>query len=84
MIVVEVSLPDLWFDPNAVGDDMVVECWISNGPRADDTSFDPAPGDWLVLDDGDEAPVRARVVARSGDRVSVRVDLAGDSSALAV
>ena len=83
-MLVDASLPDLWFDPNAVGDDMVVDCWISNGPRAEDAGFDPSPGDWLVLDDGDDAPVRAYVIARSGDRVSVRVDLAGGSSALAV
>ena len=25
---------DLWFDLNEVGGDLVVECWISHGPRA--------------------------------------------------
>jgi hypothetical protein len=59
---------DLWFDPNSVGGDLVVECWISHGPRADDSAFDPAPGDWLTVGDGDEASPRARVVKRDGDR----------------
>ena len=31
--VADLSLDDLWFDPNSVGADMVVECWISHGPR---------------------------------------------------
>ena len=74
---------DLWFDPNSVGGDMVVECWISHGPRADDSTFDPSPGDRLTVGDGDEAPLRARVVKRDGDRVSVQIELSADSAAVA-
>ncbi len=74
---------DLWFDPNSVGGDMVAECWISHGPRADDAGFDPAPGDWLTVGDGDEAPLRARVVKRQGDRVSVQIQMSAGSAAVA-
>ncbi len=51
---------DLWFDPNQVGGDLVVECWISHGPRADDQGFDPQPGDTVFIGDDDEAPLSAR------------------------
>ena len=36
---VATELYDLWFDPNSVGGDMVVECWISHGPGASDPDF---------------------------------------------
>ena len=32
---------DLWYDATSVGADLVVETWISHGPRASDESFDP-------------------------------------------
>ncbi len=67
---------DLWYDATSVGADLVVETWISHGPRASDAVFDPQPGDWVTLGDDDEAPVTARVVRRDGDRVSVQVELA--------
>jgi len=62
---------------------MVAECWISHGPRAGDADFDPAPGDWLTVGDGDEAPLRARVIKRQGDRVSVQTELSFSSAAVA-
>jgi hypothetical protein len=65
---------DLEYDPNEVGGDMVVECWISHGPRADDACFDPQPGDWLTVGDGDELPRRARVVRRDRNRVWVQLN----------
>lgn len=68
---------DLWYDANTVGADLVVVCWISHGPRASDASFDPSPGDTVVIGDDEEAPRRARVVRRDGDRVSVQVELSG-------
>ena len=77
------DLYDLWFDPNSVGGDMVAECWISHGPRADDATFDPAPGDLVTVGDGDEAPLRARVIKRLGDRVSVQIELSNTSAAVA-
>ena len=40
---------DLEYDPNEVGGDMVVECWISHGPRAGDAAFDPQPGKWVWI-----------------------------------
>lgn len=83
MADVDTVLHDLWFDPNSVAGDKVAECWISHGPRADDADFDPAPGDWLTVGDGDEAPLRARVIKRQGDRVSVQIELSSSSAAVA-
>lgn len=74
---------DLWFDPNSVGGDMVVECWISHGQRANDPDFAPVPGDWLIVGDGEEPPLRARVIKRSGDRDSVQIQLGAESDAVA-
>jgi len=74
---------DLWFDPNSVGGDMVAERRISHGPRANDATFDAAPGDGLTVGDGDEAPLRARMINRLGDRVSVHVELGSSSAAVA-
>jgi hypothetical protein len=74
---------DLWHDPNAVGADLVVECWISHGPRANDSSFDPQPGDWLTVGDDDEPPMRARVLRRDSDRVSVQIQLSEITNAVA-
>jgi hypothetical protein len=36
-----------------------------------------------VLGDGDEAPLRARVLKRQGDRVSVQIQLGAESAAVA-
>lgn len=66
---------DLWYDPNSVGGDMVVECWVSHGPRKDDTAFDPQPGDNVLAGDDEERPLKARVVRRDGDRVWVQLEL---------
>lgn len=65
---------DLWFDPNGVDGNLVVECWVCHGPRADDDSFDPQPGDTVLLGDDEEAPLRAQVTRRHGDRVWVQID----------
>ena len=74
---------DLWFDPSSVAGDLVAECWISHGPRADDADFDPIPGDWLTVGDGDEAPLKAEVINRDGDRVKVQIRLGSTSAAVA-
>jgi len=74
---------DLWYDATSVGPDLVVECWISHGPRANDPTFDPQPGDEVSVGDDEEAPLRARVVRRSGDRVRVQVQIAAASPAVA-
>jgi hypothetical protein len=66
---------DLWYDPNSVGGDLVVICWISHGPRADDPTFDPQPGDQVLVGDDEEPPLRARVIRRDGERVTVQVRL---------
>ena len=81
-VLLDFDLCDLWFDANSVAGDMVAECWISHGPRADDADFDPAPGDRLTMGDGDEAPLRARVIKRQGDRVSVQVELIPSNAAV--
>ncbi len=74
---------DLWFDPNQVGGDLVVECWISHGPRALDRSFDPQPGDTLLVSGAAEAPLSARVTRREPDRVWVQVALTQAADAVA-
>ena len=75
MIVVNSPAYDLWYDANTVGADLVVETWISHGPGASDESFDPRPGDWVLLGDDEEAPQRARVVRRDGNRVWAQIAL---------
>ena len=74
---------DLGFDPNDVGTDLVVECWISQSPRAADRMFDPQPGDWLVVGDDEGTPLRARVTQRDGNRVWVQIDLASPADVVA-
>jgi hypothetical protein len=74
---------DLWIDPNAVGGDLVVECWISHGPGANDVAFDPQPGDSVWVGDDDEEPHPARVFPREGDRVWVQVLLSTEAGAVA-
>jgi len=74
---------DLWYDATTVGADLVVLCWISHGPRQDDPSFDPQPGDYVRVGDDDEAPLRARVIRRNGDQVAVQVELASVADAVA-
>ena len=49
---------DLHYDPNDVGGDLVVERWISPGPRAEDPGFDPQPSDLVTLGDDEEPPSR--------------------------
>ena len=66
---------DLWYDATSVGADLVVETWISHGPRADDTTFDPRPGDWLLVGDDEEPSCRAGVIRREGNRVWTQLDL---------
>lgn len=74
---------DLWFDPNTVGADLVVETWISHGPRRDDPGFDPKPGDGVLVGDDDDEPLAARVIGRDADRVTVRVELPSSANAVA-
>jgi hypothetical protein len=74
---------DLVYDPNEVGADLVVECWISQSPRADDPSFDPQPGDSLRVGDGEVAPRDARVTRRDGNRVWVQITLPNRANAVA-
>lgn len=74
---------DLSFDPNDVGPDLVVECWISQSPRADDRRFDPQPGDALRVGDDEGRPLQCRVTRRDGNRVWVQVQLPATSHAVA-
>jgi len=73
---------DLSYDPNEVGPDLVVECWIPNSPRADNATFDPVPGDTVIIGD-DEPPLSARVVRRVDNRVWVQVQLPDSSHVVA-
>ena len=66
---------DLWYDATSVGADLVVETWISHGPRAADSTFNPLPGDWLLVGDDEEPPCRARVIRRDGNRVWTQLEL---------
>jgi hypothetical protein len=66
---------DLWYDATSVGGDLVTDTFIHLGPRAEDASFDPQPGDVLLAGDDDEPPVPATVVRRYDDRVWIRLEL---------
>lgn len=83
MVSVGSSTYDLWYDATSVGADLVVECWISHGPRAEDATFDPQPDDYVAVGDDEEAPLRARVIRRDGDRIAVQVQLGESTSAVA-
>lgn len=74
---------DLWYDATTVGPDLVVECWISHGPRAADPTFDPQPGDQVLVGDDEETPLRARVIRRQDDRIAVQVRVPNASHAVA-
>ena len=74
---------DLEYDPNEVGGDMVVECWISQGPRANDPCFDPQPGDWLSVGDHELPARRGRVIRRDANHVWIQVDLPNTARAVA-
>lgn len=80
MTHVESTAYDLWYDANTVGADLVVETWISHGPRAKEAGFDPQPGDWVRLGDNDEPPHDARVIRRDGNRVWAQIALPRNSS----
>lgn len=80
---------DLWVDPHIVDGDLVGECEISRGPRADDPSFDPQVGDDVLIGDDDEEGVdvlHATVLRREGISVWVKIKLpsAADADADAV
>ena len=72
---------DLIYDPTEVGADLVVLCWISQGPRSEDGSFDPQPSDVVSVTDADGEDLWARVIRRDGNRVWVQ--LAGPGIAAA-
>jgi hypothetical protein len=74
---------DLTYDPNEVGGDMVVECWISQGPRSTDPGFDPQPGDWVRASDDEFPPRPARVLRRDGNRIWIQFDLPQRAQAVA-
>ncbi|MEU4241221.1 hypothetical protein [Actinoplanes sp. NPDC026619] len=74
---------DLRYDPNEIGGDLVVECWISHGPRAHDGTFNPRVGDQVTLGDDEEAPIQARVIRRDGNRVWAQVPFPGQAFAAA-
>ncbi|HXR23425.1 MAG TPA: hypothetical protein VN786_12785 [Acidimicrobiales bacterium] len=74
---------DLTYDPNEVGGDLVVECWLSHSPRANDADFDPQPADIVTVGDDEERPLRGRVVRRDGNRVWVQLELAAATHAVA-
>lgn len=71
----EMHEADLYFDPNEVDGALVVECWISHGPRASDQTFDPQAGDVVRVCDDEEPAAKARVVRRQGNRVWVQIVL---------
>lgn len=63
----------LLFDPNEVDGALVVKSWILHGPRAEDRSFNPQPGDLLTVIDDEEPAEKALVVRREGNGVWVQV-----------
>lgn len=74
---------DLRYDPNEVGPDLVVECWMSHSPRAHDHAFDPQPADIVMVGDDEEPPLAGRVVRRDRNRVWVQLHLPSSSHAVA-
>ena len=74
---------DLRYDPNEVGADLVVECWISQSPRADDPFFDPQPGDWILVGDDELEARKSRVTRRDANRVWVQFNFANTIDAVA-
>ena len=74
-MLMETTDYDRWYDATSVGADLVVETWISHGPSASDATFDPRPGDWLLVGDDEGPPCRARVIRRDGNRVWTQLDL---------
>ena len=76
LVLMSAANYDLWYDATTVDAELCVETSISHGPRAFDPSFDPQPGDWVVVGDDDEPPCRARVSRRFGNRVWVQLDFA--------
>jgi hypothetical protein len=78
-----VSDYDLRYDPNEVGADLVVECWISQSPRAVDPLVDPQPGDWIRVGDDELEARKARVTRRDANRVWVQFQFANTIDAVA-
>ena len=74
---------DLDYNPNEIGPDFVVECSIERSPRSQDPTFNPTPGDIVIVGDDEEAPLKARVVRRDGDLVWVQIQLPTRASAVA-
>lgn len=83
MMAMESGPYDLSFDPNDVGPDLVVECWISQSPRAGDDRFAPEPGDAVTVGDDEGPPLHGRVTRRDGNRVWVQVQVPTASDAVA-
>ncbi len=82
MTTVDIGNYDLSFDPNDVGPDLVVECWISQSRRARDPLFNPQPGDVVSVGDEGGPPLHGRVTRRDGNRVWVQVQLPNLSDAV--
>ena len=76
-----VKTVDLLYDPNEVGADLVVACLISQGPRVDDPTFDPQPGDVLLATDDDGEDLQGQVVRRAGNLVWLRLNVPGLTNA---
>ena len=74
---------DLWYDPNTVGADLVALCWIAHGTRSADESFSPVAGDAVLVGDGEEPALSARVIKREGDRVWAQLHLLDGAAAVA-
>lgn len=73
--IVESPPHDLWYDATTVGAGLVVETWISQGPRASDADFDPQPGDRVTVGDDEEPAIRGRVTRRDANKVWVQLEL---------
>jgi hypothetical protein len=73
---------DLWYDATAVGADLTTRVSISHGPRTNDATFDPQPGDTVTVGDDEEPPLTARVFRRAGDTVWVQLQLPARSAAV--
>ena len=74
---------DLRYDPNDVGGNLIVECWLSHSPRAHDQNLHLQPADVVMVGDDEEAPLLARVVHRQDNRVWVQLQLPSPTHAVA-
>jgi hypothetical protein len=94
-MIVEVMMRERWTGPRhafstfwsttrtRLGETSWSSAGSSQVPRSTDGTFDPQAGDWVTVGDDEEAPLRARVTRREGNRAWVQVKLSSVADAVA-